>query len=775
MMEQASKVENLVETAAAAMALPLVVLDEAGRAIDANDAFLEIARLTAPQLSGLSISALFVTHPSGLVEPLIKVLSRAGAPQRGEACLRRSDGRVLDVSYTVGSFMAGGQSLRALTVADVTAEKCLNCKIHISREKYRRVVDDQAELLCRLLPDLTVTFANESFAACFGLLPREIVGLRLDDLLGDSAMTGLKQWVDALTPEDFLSDGLLDLDLPGRDGRPTWWRRRAIFEPGGDLLAVQLVGRDGPMPATAVAQTSGLGLAADALARLRDSEDRHRGIISTLEEGVILVDRTGIILQVNRAAERILDITEGAIGQPIAKLLDRPVIDRSGRPRDRRGLPMDVALRYGKAVGGEILGIRLAKDTIWLRVNAQPILLPGHEGACGLLSFTDVTDLVLAQDQLEDNKQRLRAILDHTFEFIGLLDVQGTVLDINRTALDFVGVTIEDVRGKPFWDTPWWRHDVAAQQLLRDAVTRAGTGAFVRFEADHLDAEGDPITIDFSLSPMADADGKVFMLIPEGRDITERKLSEQHLEQARLEAETANATKTHFLANMSHELRTPLNAVMGYAEAILSEMFGPLENERYREYLGIIHASGGHLLDIIGDILEISRIELGELELTLSDVALTPLIGEVGALLGTRAAEAGVRLRTEIDPGLKTWPCDRRRVLQMLLNLGSNGIKFTPSGGTVTLSLHVEPSNAGEILCITVSDTGIGIPAEHQEVVWQSFRQVAGPMTRCHDGLGLGLPIVRHLVEAHGGTIGMTSVVGRGTTVVARLPRVVMQ
>ncbi len=771
MTEQASKVENLVESAAAAMALPLVVLDEAGRAIDANAAFLDIARLTPRQLPSLSTSALFVTHPSGLVEPLIKVLSRTGAPQRGEACLRRSDGRVLDVSFTVGSFMAGGQSLRALTVADVTAEKCLNCKIHISREKYRRVVDDQAELLCRLLPDFTVTFANEAFAACFGLLPREIVGLHLDDLLGASAMVGLKEWVAALTPEDFLSDGLLDFDLPGRDGRPTWWRRRAIFEPGGDLLAVQLVGRDGPMPAAAPRQASGIGLAADALARLRDSEDRHRGIISTLEEGIILVDRTGTILQVNQAAERILDITEAAVGQPIAKLLNRPVIDRSGKPRDRRSLPMDVALRHGKAVGGEILGIRLAKDTVWLRVNAQPILLPGLDGACGLLSFTDVTDLVLAQDQLEDNKQRLRAVLDHTFEFIGLLDVEGTVLDINRTALDFVGAHIEDVRGKPFWDTPWWRHDVTAQERLRDAVARAATGVFVRMEVDHLDPNSDRVTIDFSLSPMADAAGNVIMLIPEGRDISERKISEQQLVQARLEAETANATKTHFLANMSHELRTPLNAVMGYAEAILSEMFGPLNNERYREYLGIIHASGGHLLDIIGDILEISRIELGELELTVSDVALTPLVGEVAALLGTRASEAGVRLRTEIVPGLKIWPCDRRRILQVLLNLGSNSIKFTPAGGTVTLALHVEPSDAGEILCITVSDTGIGIPAEHQDLVWHSFRQVAGPMTRCHDGLGLGLPIVRHLVEAHGGTISLTSVVGQGTTVLARLPR----
>ena len=760
----------MVETAAAAMAQPLVVLDESGQTVDANLAYLSLARLTASELAGFPATALFVAHPSGKVDRLIDILTGPGAPQRGEACLRRSDGRVLDVSYTAAPFREGGQNLLAVTVADVTAEKCLNCKIHISREKYRRVVDDQVELLCRLLPDTTVIFANESFAACFGHLPHEIVGKRLDDLAGLPATEGLRQWLGSLTPEDFLSDGDLALDLPGRHGRATWWRRRAIFEPLGDLLAVQLVGRDGTVPVAqpVLAASAPRVYEADALARLRDSEDRHRSIISVLEEGIILVDRAGLILQVNRTAQRILGIGDEAVGQRIAVLLNHQVIDRCGQQMEKRALPMDIALRTGQAVGGQILGVRRVDSVIWLRVNAQPVLLPGQEGACGLLSFTDVTDLVEAQDELEENKRRLRAILDHTFEFIGLLDAMGTVLDVNRTALDFIGTTIEQVRGKPFWDTAWWRHDTAAQQRLRDAVARAADGEFVRYEEEHFSASGQAVTIDFSLSPMADAEGNVVLLIPEGRDISDRKTTERRLDLARLEAEAANATKTHFLANMSHELRTPLNAVMGYAEAIIAETFGPLHNERYREYLGIIHASGGHLLDIIGDILEISRIELGELELTWTDVNLTTLLGEAAALLATRAADSGVRLRTELGPGLKTWQCDRRRMLQVLLNLGSNGIKFTPTGGSVTLAFE---AGGPDTLLIRVTDTGIGIAPKDYDTVWKSFRQVAEAMTRGHDGVGLGLPIVRHLVSAHGGTIELTSGVGQGTTVLARIPR----
>lgn len=760
---------DLVETAAAAMAMALVVLDHDGHSVQANEAFLALAHVVPAQLPVLPPSTLFVTHPSGQVEPLAALLRRPDAPVRGEACLRRGDGRVLDVSFTAAAFSDGDRALWAVTVADVTAEKCLNCKIHISREKYRRVVDDQSELLCRLLPDTTVTFANDAFAACFGRLPHEIVGHRLDTLLEPGAIRGLRAWMDTLAPEDFLSDGPMDLRLPGRENRPAWWSRRAIFEPGGDLLAVQIVGRDGAPKG----HGGGPVAHAEAQARLRDSEDRHRTIVSALEEGVILVDRAGIILQINRTAQRILNLTEDVAGQRLAVALDLPVVDRAGQPVARRDLPLAVALRTGRPVGGTLLGIAPAGEMTWLRANAQSILLPGLEGACGLLSFTDVTELVRMQDALGESRRRLRGILDHTFEFIGLLDAQGMVIDVNSTALNFIGRTIDDVRGMAFWDTPWWRHDPPSQERLRQAVAAAAAGTFERFEAEHYAADGRGITVDFSLSPVTDADGRVVLLIPEGRDITERKATERRLEHARLEAETANATKTQFLANMSHELRTPLNAVMGYAEAILAEMFGPLENARYREYLGIIHSSGQHLLEIIGDILEISRIELGELELNLEDVALDLLLDEAAALLATRADHAGVAVHTRLPPGLGRWRCDRRRLLQVLLNLGSNGIKFTPAGGTVSIDLRAGRGgdDSGEFLVLTVADNGIGIPQEYQETVWQSFRQVANAMTRGHDGLGLGLPIVRALVEAHGGTIGLTSTPGKGTTVVAHLPR----
>ncbi|MGC2857707.1 PAS domain-containing protein [Novispirillum sp. DQ9] len=751
------------------MAMPLVVLDPAGRAAEANSAFLALAHLAGGRLDGFVPSALFVTHPDGTVEPLADVLARPNAPRRGEACLRRGDGRVLDVSFTAASFSDGDRLLTAVTVADVTAEKCLNCKIHISREKYRAVVDAQPELLCRMLPDTTVTFANDAFAATLGRLPHEIVGSRLDDLLGAEATAALRDWLAALRPEDFLSDGPMDLRLPGREGRPTWWSRRAIFEPGGALLAAQIVGREGGRDGEAPRGSASAPSQADLIARMRDSEDRHRTIVSALEEGVILVDRAGTILQTNSAARRILRLSGDLVGRALSAVLDAPVIDRDGGVMGRRDLPLSVALRTGHAVEGTLLGIAAPDGVTWLRTNAQTILLPGHAGACGLLSFTDVTELVRMQDALTESKRHLRGILDHTFEFIGLLDAHGTVIDINRTALDFIGASIEDVRGRPFWETPWWSHDAAEQARLREAINQVREGAFVRYEVAHHTPDGQPITVDFSLNPVVDADGQVELLIPEGRDITERKAAERRLEQARLEAEAANATKTQFLANMSHELRTPLNAVLGYTEAILAEMFGPLENPRYREYLGIIHASGRHLQDIIGDILEISRIELGELELVPEDADLPTLVREAEALLATRAAHGAVDVRASVDPAVPTWRCDRRRLLQVLLNLGSNGIKFTPPGGTVSIDLRGE--DGGGALLLTVADTGIGIPADHQEMVWRSFRQVANAMTRGHDGLGLGLPIVKALVEAHGGTIGLTSAPGQGTTVTARLPR----
>ena len=252
------------------------------------------------------------------------------------------------------------------------------------------------------------------------------------------------------------------------------------------------------------------------------------------------------------------------------------------------------------------------------------------------------------------------------------------------------------------------------------------------------------------------------------RDITEQKASEADLRAALHNAESANRTKSLFLANMSHELRTPLNAVIGFSEVMQQEMFGPLDNERYMDYVGSIHDSSRHLLSVINDILDISRIESGEMELDDEWLELDEVLDwakDRAAPTGTAARHAPVYLG-DLD-GLPEISVDRRALRQVVLNLLSNAIKFTPADGRIDLSAHV---NEAAGVSIVVRDTGIGIPADQVDKMTQPFTQSDNSLARRFEGTGLGLAITKSLVEAHQGHLDIESTEGEGTTITVRLP-----
>jgi signal transduction histidine kinase len=238
------------------------------------------------------------------------------------------------------------------------------------------------------------------------------------------------------------------------------------------------------------------------------------------------------------------------------------------------------------------------------------------------------------------------------------------------------------------------------------------------------------------------------------------------LESALEEAATASQAKSQFLAAMSHELRTPLNAIIGFAEMLAQEMFGPLGNQRYRDYAGTIQSSGGHLLGLINDILDFSKLDAGKLELDERPVDLSEVVHESVRMIATQASEAGVRLHERLDPALPVLQADARRVRQIVLNLLANAVKFTPPEGEVRISTF--QCEAG--IALAVSDTGIGIAAMDIPKALERFGQVDNRLARKYDGTGLGLPLSKRLAELHGGTLQLESEIGSGTTVTVTFP-----
>ncbi|WP_448190380.1 PAS domain S-box protein [Azospirillum sp. sgz301742] len=487
---------------------------------------------------------------------------------------------------------------------------------------------------------------------------------------------------------------------------------------------------------------------------LRESEARLRSYLDAAMEGIVVTDGGGRYVDANPAACQMLGYTRD-------ELLSRGVPDVvSDTDRLTGRFPECYAtLLLTGEFRGEAALRRKDGEVLLVEINAVRL---GPDRNLGVIR--DVTERRHAEEALRTSTARLGALIEALPDISFIMDAAGRYREILAPRADLMVAPADAVIDRHIGEV--LPPDIAAR--MTDAITRTLRGdgpqtmeypLIVPAGRRWFEARTTALPADFAPTPM------VLVL---ARDVTERVEAAERLAQAKEQAESANRIKSNFLATMSHELRTPLNAIIGFSEIMVHQVFGPIGSARYAEYAHHIQQSGMHLLDLINDVLDMSKLEAGRYIIEEREIKLEELLDSCLTVSALPAESNGVTLERAALATLPRLRADERAVRQVVLNLLSNAVKFTPAGGRVTLSAGLAADGALEIV---VADTGIGIDPAALQTIAKPFQQADNTISRRFGGTGLGLAISCNLMELHGGTLSIASTVGRGTTVTVRFPR----
>jgi PAS domain S-box-containing protein len=358
--------------------------------------------------------------------------------------------------------------------------------------------------------------------------------------------------------------------------------------------------------------------------------------------------------------------------------------------------------------------------------------------------------------------RELRSILDTVTDGVVMLDRDGHVISVNRSAETLFGYQSRELAGLPISGL----FAPESQRIAFDYLESVGAGHPPDEGREVIGRlrKGGLVPLFMTMGRINDGTDKTVVVF---RDITAWKKVEADLINAKRQAERASSAKSEFLAKVSHEIRTPLNAIIGFSEVMMEERFGPIDNERYKQYLKDIHTSGGHLVSLLNDLLDLSKIEAGKLELNFASVDLNELTQQCVALMQPQANRERVIIRTALSPALQPVVADARSIRQIVLNLLSNSIKFTGAGGQIIVSTAA--NDLGEAV-LRVRDTGVGMSEKEIAIALEPFRQLATSARWGSGGTGLGLPLTKALVEANRATFSIKSAVNAGTLVEVAFP-----
>lgn len=400
-------------------------------------------------------------------------------------------------------------------------------------------------------------------------------------------------------------------------------------------------------------------------------------------------------------------------------------------------------------------------------VTSPAVALPaGVAMVCAAFLFSAVGSIALARQGSPAGIATQSAedfFLTATPGLVFFLDPHGSVATVGgRDRRDFLA-WMRNPSGRGFIEQVHVSDRILFLQAL-DSLRRGEDAASVDLRLDRPSVSRDQRQFAYlrmDMTARRDGDGELAAVIAQLRDVSVEQQLRDEARNRVADAESANDAKTRFLAAVSHELRTPLNAILGFSDILIGEYFGKFENDRQREYVGLVRESGAHLLSVVNTMLDMSKIEAGRYELILDAFDIAGSVKSCEAMLALQAKTKGVTLTSRIQRGLDEIVADQRAIQQILINLVGNAVKFTEAGGVVSVDAAVRDG----ILKLTVSDTGIGIPADKLALLGQPFVQIQNDYTRRFEGTGLGLSLVKGLVALHGGYFTIASQPGEGTII----------
>ncbi|MEC5213702.1 PAS domain S-box-containing protein [Polaromonas sp. CG_9.5] len=515
----------------------------------------------------------------------------------------------------------------------------------------------------------------------------------------------------------------------------------------------------------------------------------------------IATDAKGVIQIFNVGAERMLGYTAAEVMNKItpAEISDpQEVIARAEALSVELGTPITPG--FEALVFKASRGIEDIYELTYIRkdgsrfpaVVSVTALRDAQDAIIGyLLIGTDNTarkqveaEQALLDQRLRDQQFYTRSLIESNIDAIMTTDPRGIISDVNQQMEALTGCTRDELIGAPFknYFTDPERAEAAIKRVLRE-------GKVTNYELTAHARGGKETVVSYNATTFHDRDRKLQGVFAAARDVTERKRFDSTLQEKNIELEHASRMKSEFLATMSHELRTPLNAIIGFSEALKDGLMGQLSDTQH-EYIGDIFTSGQHLLSLINDILDLSKVEAGMMALDLDAVDLNNLLSNSLSIVREKALAQRIDLELEMDEDLGILGLDMRKTKQIVYNLLSNAVKFSTAGARVTLSarrvscdsvgtlpgawpVHSFPlvNNAySEFIELCVSDSGIGISQENMAKLFQAFGQIDSSLARKFEGTGLGLAMVKKLAELHGGTVAVASAEGEGARFAAWLP-----